>query len=571
MSSIPADPSRRSTVSLSDRTTNPVKMIRGNFQSRVPVFKPVNAGLMAELAAERFGRVPIYLDQPFSWDPEQRVELDYTELATLVGQWSAVLKTAGVKRWDRVAIVKSPNYDVQPLAQATARIGGIPALLSPKLDSDIINILLERLDARFLITDPEVAKHAGLDAARLRALNCTAIAPIDGGIPVADLWGSPIPAPSPLRDDDPMMITHTSSTTGVSKLVEASSRTASFGVWIEAIVPFLHSHDDLFATSISHTHARGACALMSSLSRGTPILGIGRPDDDTIVRLFSRYRPTIVEAHPNDYMSWEKLADGPAQPFASVRAYINNFDAMHPRTVRSLLNVSKRAFPVWIQSYGQTETLPISVALYTRRSAQKIRTDGMRSVGWPVPRVRVRIADPETGKRRSPQTDPGRILVKSPGRALSFVGTPEKFSERRHGKWFDTGDWGRKGHWQQVELLDRYADRIEGVESCLRIEDILLDRFPDAEEIVVVPDGHGAPVPVVCLRDGKPLDTDAWTAAAAGITGLGDPFVVTPGQLPRTATVKSRRYLLTEMIKNSGDGNGRPAAVSPEIALREGA
>ena len=35
-------------------------------------------------------------------------------------------------------------------------------------------------------------------------------------------------------------------------------------------------------------------------------------------------------------------------------------------------------------------------------------------------------------------------------RVLSFVVTPEKFSERRHGKWFDTGDWGKRGRFQQL-------------------------------------------------------------------------------------------------------------------------
>jgi hypothetical protein len=34
---------------------------------------------------------------------------------------------------------------------------------------------------------------------------------VDGGIPVEDLWGARVPAPSPLKDDEPMMITHTSS------------------------------------------------------------------------------------------------------------------------------------------------------------------------------------------------------------------------------------------------------------------------------------------------------------------------------------------------------------------------
>lgn len=482
---------------------------------------------------------------------------------------SAVLKAAGVQRWDRVAIVKSGNYDVLALAQAVARIGGIPALLSPGLDPDIVNILLQRLDARFVITDEDVAKRASLSAARLGALNCTAIAPIEGGLSVADLWGSYIPSPSPLRADDPMMITHTSSTTGVSKLVEHSPRTAAFGVWIETIVPFVHTHHDLFASSIAHVHARGVCAIMSSLCRGTALLGIGNPDEDTIVSLFSRYRPTLVEAHPNDYMKWEKHVDDPSRPFASVRVYINNFDAIHPRTVRSLLSASKRAFPVWFQSYGQSETLPMTVNMYTRGSSARVRDDGLRSVGWPVPRVAIRIVDPETGKKRTDQTQPGKIQAKTPGRALGFVGTPEKFSERRHGKWFDTGDWGRKGRYGQVELLDRAADRIEGVESCLRIEDVLLDRFPEADEIVVVPGAQGKPVPVVCLDEGKRLDAEAWRAAVAGIAGLGEPFLVTPENLPRTATLKSRRYLLSEMAK--GGGPVQPGQVSRRIALRDGA
>ncbi len=434
---------------------------------------------------------------------------------------------------------------------------------------DIINILLERLQARFLITDPEVAQHARLDAARLRALSCTAIARIDGGIPVEDLWGGPVPAPSPLKDDEPMMITHTSSTTGVSKLAEASATGVTFSAFMESIFPFVHSADELFASAISHVHVRGAVTQMASFSRGTPLLGIGKPDDDTIVRTFSRYRPTIVEAHPNAFVGWEQLVDDRSQPFSSVRVFFNTFDAIHPRTIRRLLAASRRAFPVWIQCYGMTETQVVSVRTYTKRAAERLGSRDSRSVGWPVPGVRVRIADPQTGRRRRSQTEPGMIQARTRARALSFVGTPEKFSERRHGKWFDTGDWGRRGRWHQVEVLDRVADRIEGVESCLWIEDVLLDRIPDAEEIVVVPDEHGGPVAVVCMRNGKSLGADAWRAASAGITGLGEPLEVTTGELQRTATVKARRYLLTEMIRDRN--NGRSAAVRPEVVLREGA
>jgi acyl-coenzyme A synthetase/AMP-(fatty) acid ligase len=564
------DPTR-TTIPLSDRQVSAAQMLRGPFQPRVPVSvrKPVNVGLMAELAAEKHGRVPIYLDRPFSWDPRQRVELDYVEFAQLVNQFSAVLKAAGVKRWDRVVVLKSPNYDIQALAWAAARIGAIPALLSARLDPDIINILLERLQARFIITDPDVAKHARLDPDRLRALNLTAIAPIDGGIPVEDLWGAPVPAPSPLKNDEPMMITHTSSTTGVSKLGETSAKAVSFTAWVETVAPFVHAHHELFASAISHVHVRAATTQLALFARGTPVLGIGSPDDETIVRMYSQYRPTIAEAHPNGFVGWERLIDDPSDPFASVRIFFNTFDAIHPRTVRRLLNASKRAFPLWVQAYGMTETQVVTLRVQTKRGAQRHAEKDSRSVGWTVPGVRVRIADPETGQRTSSQSDIGMIQVNTPARVLSFVGTPDKFSRRRHGKWFDTGDLGRRGRWQQLEVLDRVADHIEGVDSCLWIEDVLLDRIPDAEEIVVVPDAHGKPVPVVCMRDGRTLDPDTWRAAADGITGIGEPFEVTASDLQRTATVKARRYLLTELIKNRDTGG--PEAVSPEVVLREGA
>ena len=568
MSSLAQETQPRSSAPASGRSTSIPTLLRSQFQlDRVPVRNPVNVGLMAEQAAARFGRVPIYLDQPFTWDPEQRLELDFVECATLIEQFSAVFKQAGVQRWDRVVILKSPNYDIQSIAWAAARIGAIPALISARLDPDIINILLDRLQARFIVTDPQVAEYARLDKDRLRALNITAIAPIDGGIPVQDLWGGAVPPARPLKDDEPMMITHTSSTTGVSKLAETTAKATGFSTFIEAVFPFGHGKNELFASVISHVHVRAAVAQAAAMSRGTPLLGVANSADETILSLFSRYRPTIMEAHPNAYVGWEQLVDDPAQPFSTIRLFFNTFDAIHPRTIRRLLEASKRSYPVWLQSYGMTETQPVTARIYTRRSAKRLSASSSRSVGWTLPLVRARIADPATGERQSSRK-PGMIQARTPARALSFVGTPEKFSDRRHGKWFDTGDWGRRNRFGQLEVLDRVADRIEGVDSCLWIEDVLLDRIPDAEEIVVVPDEKGKPVAVVCMRDGKPLTADAWKIASDGVSGLGDPFEVSPEQLQRTATVKARRFLLTEMIKN---GEGGDATVRPEVALRDGA
>jgi hypothetical protein len=84
-----------------------------------------------------------------------------------------------------------------------------------------------------------------------------------------------------------------------------------------------------------------------------------------------------------------------------------------------------------------------------------------------------------------------------------------------------------------------------------------------------VPDGEGRPVPVVCMRAGAALDPATWRTVSEGLPRLGMPVEVTAEALKRTATVKARRYLMTELIKN-GD-LVRVHDLKPEVVLREGA
>lgn len=159
------------------------------------------------------------------------------------------------------------------------------------------------------------------------------------------------------------------------------------------------------ALHMSFVHSRFYHLLGFLLHFGSPLVLITDPEPAAVGPMLVRHRPGIVETHPNTFVLWEELADAPGAPLSRVRSYGSTFDAIHPRTVRRLLDASKRRSPWLIQLYGQSETGPVAFQWFTRRSAA--RADGRR-VGTGIPGfTRIRVTDPD-GRRVAPGT-PGRM------------------------------------------------------------------------------------------------------------------------------------------------------------------
>jgi acyl-coenzyme A synthetase/AMP-(fatty) acid ligase len=544
-----------------------VKALQPLLGPRIPIGlrQPVSPGIVPQLAAEKFGAVPIWLDRPLDVDPGGGTDLDYVRLATLVEELSGALADAGVSAWDRVAINKSPNYDVLLVAAAAARIGAIPVLISTHLSKGAIGVLLSRLHSPYVVADQATVDASGVPGDQWLALSQRLIGPVEGGTPWDDLRGAPVPGASPRKEEEPVFVTHTGGTTGVPKLIEQSVAGASQVVNVEARRwPFGYSPEETLGAYLTWVHARALYHMTAFLSRGASLVALTDPACDNVARMFGAHRPTIVESHPNTYMQWDELCDHADEPFGNVRVYYNSFDAMHPRTIRRLLGASKRRMPLYIQGYGMSETGVITLRFYSRGSARRLgrRGLGSRNVGWPLPfNDSVRVVDAETQRER-PRGESGMIQVKTKSRAIGFVDQPAKYWGRRHGNWFDTGDIGRAGPWGTLELLDREVDRIEGVESCILIEDVLFDRIPALREVVIVADDEGRPVPIVCTQGDEPLDRGAWEAATAGLPPLGEPVQVSESEVPRTESAKARRFLIAERTAGGDE---------TIVALRDGA
>jgi acyl-coenzyme A synthetase/AMP-(fatty) acid ligase len=527
--------------------------------------RAANLGLVCERAAARFGDQPIVLDRPLDLWPAAGATLSYARLAELVEDASGWLHKLGVGRGDRVAIWKQNHFDLQVLACAAARIGAVPALLAGALPAEGAAVLLRRLEQPTLVSDRARLESwpAGLprpDELASRVLGVDGAAA--GAIPVDDVRGADPPPPTPRDDDEPMVVTHTSGTTGTPKLVQHSAATIGALAAIESRpLPVLRlRRDDHVGLALSYAHGRVVTGLAALCAVGPSVTVLSNWEHDAVRTMFGSARPTVLETHPNVYMYWEPLAAEPAGYFRDVRVFMNTFDAIHPRTVRTFLGASKRRLVVWGQGWGQSEAGGVCGRVYTRRSVRDrgARHPVTRSVGRPLPMLaKLRVIDQRTGETL-PRGRVGLLEVTTPGTCLGYVGEEERWRAKRRDGWWNMGDLGSRTRLGTVRLLDREVDQIPGM-SGIELEDVLLDRVKAASEIVVLGVPDGPPVPVVNTHGDAPLDRSAWAAAVEGLPALADPIHLPWDEVPRTSTWKVRRPDLKRQLfgEASSLGSGR--------------
>ncbi|MEU9184372.1 class I adenylate-forming enzyme family protein [Streptomyces sp. NPDC048484] len=527
--------------------------------------RPHDMGVLFDRCADRGTATRVHLDRPFDLTPEHRTAYTVPELAALVRDFAGRLACAGAGRGDRVAIVKDNHWDYDLLACAAVRIGAVPAQLSAQLPPDVLAVLLDRLRPALLVTTRTLLerwRRAGHDPGALAGTVMTLDGPAAGALGPDDLRGHDAPGPRRRHDDDPLVINHTSGTTGVPKLVVHSTRTiigklARFETVRYPLIGL--RRDDVLANASAFAHGRTFCWTASVLCLAPRALTIlSRPDPDTADPLLRAHPPTVVEALPAAYVRLRPLTRRLDHAFRDVRLFISTYDAVHPPVLRDYLHASRRRAPLWMQGWGQTETGPLTFRFHTRRSTRPsgARSDA-RNLGRPVPvKTRLRVVDPDTLRPVS-RGRPGLLLARTSACALTYQGEGDRWAAKHVGRWWSTGDFGIRHRDGTVELLDREVDRTPQL-SCLRTEDVLEDRLPQALEIVVLALPGQAPLPVVVTEDGA-LAAERWRQAVAGLPLLQPPTVLTWPQLPRTGTGKVRRGALLRQLTGRTDtrGSGR--------------
>lgn len=510
----------------------------------------LHLGSVLEDAAVKKPHTRITLDHALDALPGAGPDLTTAQLAELVDDLAARLHAAGLRKGDYVAIHKRHNFDIYLLACAASRLGAVAALLSPKLDGPVVTELLRRLGRPFLITD--AAKMTGSLADQpIREITkgiINAAGELPDAVALADLAGAPRQPRTVLPDEHPALLTHTSGTTGIPKLVVHNARSLR-GRWRpqQKLMAMVRKRETV-AIHVSFVHSRLFLAMAVLLPKGLPVVVIDDASPEAAAEIFLRLRPGFLETHPNTFMEWEELADDPRGPLESVKYFSSTFDAIHPGTIKRLLDASGRRAPLFWQLYGQSETGPVVGRGYTARRA--VTANG-RCLGVPMPGVtRIRVV-PRNGQPVTEQT-PGYIEVLTQGRALTYHGEQERYDKMVQGEWWRMGDVGYRTKAGCLHLLDREVDLIPGMTSTLAAEDQILAHLHELTELVFVPGEDDRPVPVLSTRKDEPLDPYRWAAAAKGLVSLADPVQLRLEDFPRTATSKIKRLELAAALRNGG-------------------
>jgi len=471
----------------------------------------------------------------------------YGEMLNASARLANILVLRGVEPGDRIAVQVDKTPENLLLYLAALRAGAVYLPLNPAYTLAEVEYFVEDAEPRLVVCDPakrdgvgEIARKVGVEAVetldssgRGSLSEAAARAPAD----FADV---------PRDDDDLAAILYTSGTTGRSKGAMLTHRNLSSNAL--TLVDYWRFTDNdvlLHALPIYHTHGLFV-AINTLMLAGGSMLFLPRFDADEVMRLLPRV--TAMMGVPTFYTRMLQHPEISRQTCAHIRLFISGSAPLLAETHREFRARTGHAI---LERYGLTET-----GMNTSNPYDGERIAG--TVGFPLPGVDLRIADPDTGQALS-RGDVGIIEVHGPNVFAGYWRMPEKTeAEFRPDGFFITGDVGKIDECGYVHIVGRAKDLIitGGFNVYPKEIESEIDALPGVAESAVIgvphPDfGEGVTACVVCHTGAAVSEQAVLTALQGRLAKFKLPKrVVFLDNLPRNAMGKVQKNVLRERNAN---------------------
>ena len=349
-------------------------------------------------------------------------ELDWGELQDLANQAAHMLRSHGVGKGDRVAVVLPPTPEAAAIFFGTWKLGAILLSMSVLYGDDGIRHRLTDSTPKVLVTDD--ANVARFDASLVDELLV-----LDRGL----LDGHPTEhVCEDTSADDPAQLYYTSGTTGKAKGIVHAHR------YILAHEEFVYCHQVEDGESF---HGMGEWAWAAGIS---PLLGPWRLG---AVQYVLQREAGFVPADQLDFLSRHRVSNVFTTPTA-MRAMMAISDAgeRYPQEFRIVCSAGEPLNPEairWFRDqygvtvldyYGLTESYPLCANF----PFMEVREGSM---GRPMPGWDVQLLDED--ETPVAQGERGEICLRArsnPHYPLGYWNLPEASKETFGGDWFHTKD-----------------------------------------------------------------------------------------------------------------------------------
>jgi len=508
----------------------------------------------------------------------------YEQLLVAVRKFGGALKSLGVRRGERVAIVAADCPEFVAAFLGTAAVGSIAVPASTLATPAELEYVLSHCGARLAVITLDQLDKLRSVRVRLPQLETVLLVGKEGK-PGSEGAGDDVSsfdkasgdvssserAPDGVLgfdefveaageaevedadDETPAFILYTSGSTGRPKGATHVHRSLPYTVETYCKRVLRISHEDSLFSSSRLFFAYGlGNALSFPLSSGaTSILCRERPTPQVVAELFERERPTIFFAVPSVFRALlEHAARGGELKTDSIKFCVSAGERLPERIFRQWKALTGLDI---LDGIGSTEMLH----MFFSNTRERVRPG---SSGEVVPGYEAKLVDREGREVFGAST--GDLFVKGRSATIGYWNEPEKTAGAMSDGWVRTGDIYRRDaegfYWFEGRGDDLF--KVKGMWAFpAEIEDALLSHT-EVQEAAVVPrsdaDGFNAVVAFVVLTSKEAGGSETADRLKAHLSATLPPYKC-PSEfrfaesLPRTATGKLQRFKLREELKDA--------------------
>jgi acyl-CoA synthetase (AMP-forming)/AMP-acid ligase II len=468
--------------------------------------------------------------------------LSYGEVFDLAAKICAHLIKRGVQPGDRVAVQVEKSWQNLALYLGVVRAGGVYLPLNTAYPLAELEYFLGDAEPRVVVCKPETESGVKALAGKLNIATVETLGINGDGTLLANAKDASPSAPVARGKDDLAAILYTSGTTGRSKGAMLSHENLlSNAKTLKEYWRFTDNDVLLHALPIYHTHGLFV-AMNVILLAGASMIFFGKFDADEMIRLMPK--ATSMMGVPTFYV---RFADHPKvtrDATKHMRLFVSGSAPLLAETHRAFSEKTGHAI---LERYGMTET-----NMNTSNPFDGDRIPG--TVGFPLPGVELRIAEPESGKVLA-QGEIGVIEVKGPNVFGGYWRMPEKTAaEFRADGFFITGDLGKIDERGYVHIVGRGKDLVisGGFNVYPKEVESEIDAIPGVVESAVIgvahPDlGEGVTAVVVKAKGSALAEAEILNALEGRLARFKQPKrVFFVDDLPCNAMGKVQKNLLRE-------------------------